>query len=90
MRGMRRRNTAGSASIIGQSAKFHRHACELGLEGIVSKRLDAPYSPGDRGLWVKTKCLNGEEFVVIGWTDPRAAVRLSARSCLDIMIRPAG
>lgn len=58
---------------VGQGPKFHRHACELGLEGIVSKRLDAPYSPGDRGLWVKTKCLNREEFVVIGWTDPEGS-----------------
>ena len=39
---------------VGQGPEFHRHACELGLEGIVSKRLDAPYSPGGRGLWVKT------------------------------------
>jgi ATP-dependent DNA ligase len=26
--------------------------------------------PGDRGLWLKTKYLNREEFVVVGWTDP--------------------
>ena len=58
---------------VGQGPKFHRHACELGLEGIVSKRLDAPYSPGDRGLRVKTKCLNREEFVVVGWTDPEGS-----------------
>ena len=55
---------------VGQGPAFHRHACKLGIEGIVSKRLDAPYSPGDRGLWRKTKCLNREEFVVVGWTDP--------------------
>jgi bifunctional non-homologous end joining protein LigD len=35
-----------------------------------SKRADAPYTPGNRGLWLKVKCLNHEEFVVIGWTDP--------------------
>jgi DNA ligase D-like protein (predicted ligase) len=58
---------------IGQGPAFHHHACALGLEGIVSKRLDAPYSPGDRGLWLKTKCLNREEFVVIGWTDPEGS-----------------
>ena len=58
---------------IGQGPAFHRHACKLGLEGIVSKRLDAACSPGDRGLWVKTKCLNREEFVVIGWTDPEGS-----------------
>jgi bifunctional non-homologous end joining protein LigD len=40
------------------------------LEGIVSKRADAPYTPGNRGLWRKVKCLHREEFVVVGWTDP--------------------
>jgi len=45
----------------------------LSLESIISKRADAPYSPGDRGLWVKVKCQNREEFVVVGWTDPEGA-----------------
>jgi bifunctional non-homologous end joining protein LigD len=45
---------------VSQGPAFHRHACALGLEGIVSKRLDAGYSPGQRGLWLKTKCLNRE------------------------------
>src|SRR5208282_961301 len=31
---------------------------------------EAPYSPGNRGLWLKVKCQNREEFVVVGWTDP--------------------
>jgi DNA ligase D-like protein (predicted ligase) len=55
---------------IGQGPAFLPHACALGVEGIVSKRLDAPYSLGQRGLWRKVKCLNREEFVVVGWTDP--------------------
>src|ERR1700736_6810175 len=29
--------------------------------------------PGNRGLWLKIKCLNREEFVVVGWTDPEGA-----------------
>jgi bifunctional non-homologous end joining protein LigD len=52
---------------------FHRHACDLGVEGMVSKRLDCPYKPGDRGIWRKVKCLNREEFVVVGWTDPEGS-----------------
>jgi bifunctional non-homologous end joining protein LigD len=54
----------------GRGPAFHAEVCKLGLEGIVSKRADASYVPGNRGLWVKTKCLNREEFVVVGWTDP--------------------
>ena len=42
----------------------------MALEGIVSKRADAPYAPGNRGLRLKVKCLHREEFVVVGWTDP--------------------
>jgi ATP-dependent DNA ligase len=53
---------------IGRGPEFYARACELSLEGIISKRADAPYSPGDRGLWVKVKCQNREEFVVVGWT----------------------
>jgi ATP-dependent DNA ligase len=43
------------------------------VEGIVSKRPDTAYAPGNRGLWLKVKCLNREEFVVVGWTDPEGA-----------------
>ena len=58
---------------IGMGPQFYEHACQLKLEGVVSKRLDAPYVPGNRGLWLKTKCVNREEFVVVGWTDPEGS-----------------
>jgi bifunctional non-homologous end joining protein LigD len=58
---------------IGLGPAFHEKACAMMVEGIVSKRIDAPYAPGNRGLWLKVKCLNREEFVVIGWTDPEGA-----------------
>jgi ATP-dependent DNA ligase len=32
-----------------------RHACKLGLEGIVSKRLGSPYRSGRSRHWVKSK-----------------------------------
>jgi len=37
-------------------ATARRCACKLKLEGIVSKRADAPYRSGARPEWVKTKC----------------------------------
>jgi DNA ligase D-like protein (predicted ligase) len=58
---------------IGRGPEFYARACELSLEGIISKRVGAPYSPGDRGLWVKVKCQNRAEFVVVGWTDPEGS-----------------
>jgi len=47
-----------------------RHAGKLGFEGVVSKTIDAPYAPGNRGLWRKAKWLNRQEFVIAGWSDP--------------------
>jgi bifunctional non-homologous end joining protein LigD len=58
---------------IGHGRAFHEKACAMALEGIVSKRADAPYAPCNRGLWVKVKFLHREEFVVVGWTDPEGA-----------------
>jgi bifunctional non-homologous end joining protein LigD len=57
---------------IGHGPAFHKIACHHGLEGIVSKRIDGRYEP-DRRSWLKTKCLNREEFVVVGWSDPEGS-----------------
>lgn len=42
-------------------------ACELGLEGIVAKRLDAPYRSGRGGEWRKVKSIQSDTFVVVGY-----------------------
>ena len=57
----------------GDGEAFRRAACKHGLEGVVSKRTDRPYLPGDRGAWVKSKCLNRAEFVIVGWSDPEGS-----------------
>ena len=57
-----------SDHVVGQGPAFYDKACTMHVEGIVSKRIDAPYTPGNRGLWRKVKCLNRAEFVVVGWT----------------------
>jgi bifunctional non-homologous end joining protein LigD len=40
---------------------------------VVSKTIDAPYAPGNRGLWRKAKWLNRQEFVIVGWSDPEGS-----------------
>ena len=50
-------------------------ACKVALEGIVSKRLDAPYTPGRSESWVKSKCRGGQEVIIIGWTHDNGRVR---------------
>ncbi|MEX2150537.1 MAG: DNA ligase D [Steroidobacteraceae bacterium] len=44
-----------------------RSACRMLLEGVVSKRLAAPYRSGRSDSWLKTKCRAGQEVVVGGW-----------------------
>ncbi len=50
-----------------------RSACKLSLEGIVSKRANAPYQSGRTDTWVKSKCRAGHEVVIGGYakTDGR-------------------
>jgi bifunctional non-homologous end joining protein LigD len=47
---------------------FFRQACQLGLEGIISKRSDRPYVSGRSGDWIKVKCLGREGLVIGGFT----------------------
>jgi len=42
-------------------------ACKMDMEGIVSKRLDAPYVSGRADYWTKSKCRGGQEVVIGGW-----------------------
>jgi len=42
-------------------------ACRSGLEGIVSKRRDGSYAAGRSDAWVKSLCIQGQEFVIGGY-----------------------
>ena len=48
-------------------------SCEQGLEGIVSKQKDSPYTSGRSALWVKSKCVKRQEFVIGGYSEPQGA-----------------
>lgn len=50
-------------------------ACRMSLEGVVSKKLDAPYRSGKPGTWTKAKCRAGHEVVIGGWTTTGDAFR---------------
>ena len=58
---------------IGHGPGFFAQACSHSLEGIVSKRRTEPYRPGRGRSWLKVKCRNREEFVVVGFTDPEGS-----------------
>jgi bifunctional non-homologous end joining protein LigD len=51
------------------------HSCRLGLEGIISKRTDAPYRPGRGESWLKSKCRESQELIVLGYVPSTAATR---------------
>jgi DNA ligase D-like protein (predicted ligase) len=50
---------------------YYRDACRKGWEGIIAKRADAPYVGRRSTLWLKFKCVNEQEFVIGGFTDPQ-------------------
>jgi bifunctional non-homologous end joining protein LigD len=56
-----------SESLTEPGPTLLKHACGLGLEGIVSKLADAPYRSGRGHDWLKTKCSDRQELVVIGF-----------------------
>jgi bifunctional non-homologous end joining protein LigD len=68
-----------SDHVVGQGAEVLEEACRLGLEGIVSKRADAAYRGGRTRSWLKIKCAQRQELVVVGFTEPsRSRVGLGA------------
>jgi bifunctional non-homologous end joining protein LigD len=54
--------------------ELYRDACRRGWEGLVAKRADSPYRPGDRSRdWLKMPCSAEQELVVGGFTAPRGS-----------------
>jgi bifunctional non-homologous end joining protein LigD len=54
-------------------AAFFREACKLGLEGIVAKRAADPYRGARTNSWLKLKCLQRQEFVIVAFTEPKGS-----------------
>jgi bifunctional non-homologous end joining protein LigD len=52
---------------------YWREACRKGWEGVIAKRADAPYVHQRSGDWRKLKCVNQQEFVIGGYTDPKGS-----------------
>ncbi len=55
---------------LGQGDRLYDEACRSGLEGVISKKAHEPYRSGRSRDWVKTKCVQNQEFVIGGFTDP--------------------
>jgi DNA ligase D len=61
--------------VIGAGEKLYEAMCAAGQEGIIAKRVDAPYRGRRTNNWVKVKCTRRQEFVIAGWAPSRAKGR---------------
>lgn len=59
------RNQSGEA--------YYAQACDKGWEGIIAKRADSGYAHSRSRDWLKFKCVNRQELVVGGYTDPQGS-----------------
>lgn len=67
-----------SEHVGGSGERLLAEGCRMGIEGIISKRADAPYRSGRGRTWRKSKCVNADDFVVLGFTRSAAAGGLAA------------
>ena len=52
---------------------LYQQVQKLGLEGIVAKRGDSPYKSGRSPVWIKVRTRRTEDFVVVGFTEPKGS-----------------
>ena len=55
--------------VLGRGEDLFREICKSGGEGIISKKADAPYKGVRTRNWLKIKCIQRQEFVIIGWSE---------------------
>ncbi|MBO1112306.1 DNA ligase D [Bordetella petrii] len=62
-----------SETLDATPAQLVASACKMGLEGIIGKRRDASYVSRRSDTWVKLKCAQRQEFVIVGYTSPQGS-----------------
>ncbi|ARP95027.1 DNA ligase D [Bordetella genomosp. 13] len=67
---IRRKAVQLSATLDAGPSELVRTACGMGLEGIIGKRRDSTYVSRRSDNWIKLKCGQRQEFVIVGYTDP--------------------
>ncbi len=66
--------------VIGRGDELFREVCKAGGEGVVSKLASAPYKGIRTRSWLKVKCIQRQEFVIVGWSE--SDKRIGFRSLL--------
>ena len=67
-----------SEHVVGNGRAFYEQAAQLGLEGIISKRADGAYQQTRTRSWLKIKCRQSDEFVIVGFGASEAAGGIGA------------
>jgi bifunctional non-homologous end joining protein LigD len=62
-----------SDHVEGVPDTIRQKACEMRLEGIIVKAADAPYQHSRNRNWLKLKCIQREELVIVGYTEPKGS-----------------
>jgi bifunctional non-homologous end joining protein LigD len=55
--------------VVGRGDELFEAMCKSGGEGIISKKADASYKGIRTRNWLKVKCIQRQEFVLVGWSD---------------------
>jgi ATP-dependent DNA ligase len=81
-------NIRFSEELQGSREELLEIAHQFQLEGLIAKRPDSVYEPGRcSGAWVKVKLTRAQEFVIGGYTRPKAAACTSVRYSLATTVR---
>ncbi len=64
---------AYSEHIVGHGEQVFAGSAKQEMEGIISKAVDAHYTPGRSRTWLKIKHALAEEFVIVGYTAPKGS-----------------
>jgi bifunctional non-homologous end joining protein LigD len=65
-------------------------ACQMRMEGLIGKRLGSPYVSRRSSDWVKLKCKHRQEFVIVGFTDPKGSRSAFGALLLGLHDRASG
>lgn len=73
LRGNHNRSLRYSEDFTDDPRSILDSACRLGLEGLIGKRAGSPYSERRSHDWIKLKCQRRQEFVIVGFSEPKGA-----------------
>jgi bifunctional non-homologous end joining protein LigD len=79
-----------SEHLEGDAAEVLDKACKLGLEGLIGKRADSVYESGRSKTWIKLKCRQEQDFVIVGYTAPGGARTGFGALLLGVYDSPGG